>query len=233
MSDLQYLKEKLLEQLSLLTDAAEGYDRGRKSQALHIATVLRTLFSNSKGGKGLVFQILSLHQRSIFLNSSCPRFDRPPRLFIGLVDYLVRDGIGEVVPHLDGSVIPDGQYFQFGRIVDYDGPAPERADDVNHLNQLTPKKWLNEAVFVLSPQHRINRQFLFGTAANQDGGAHVDPELHPLYERLKGLGGTNIEFQLRPDMPPLRFYNVPYPALRQIAFEIITSSAVRSLAAGS
>jgi hypothetical protein len=84
--------------------------------------------------------------------------------------------------------------------------------------------------FVLSPQHRINRQFLFETAANQDG-AHVDPDLHPLYEKLKALGGTNIEYQLRPDMPPLRFSNVPYPALRQMAFEIITSAAVRSLAA--
>ena len=71
--------------------AADGYDRGRKIQALHIATVLRTLFSNSKEGKGLIFRILSLLPQSIFVNSSCPRFDRPPCLFIGLVDYLVRE----------------------------------------------------------------------------------------------------------------------------------------------
>jgi hypothetical protein len=86
-------------------------------------------------------------------------------------------------------------------------------------------------VFILSPKHQISREFLFKTAANQDGGAHVDPDLHPLYKRLKSLGGTNIEYQLRPDIPPLRFSNVPYPALRQMAYEILTSSAVRSLAA--
>ena len=61
---------------------------------------------------------------------------------------------------------------------------------------------------------------------------HVNAELDPLYERLKALGGTNIEFQLQPDQPPLRFRDVPYPALRQMAFEIITSSAVQSLATG-
>jgi hypothetical protein len=131
---------------------------------------------------------------------------------------------------LDGSVIPEGQYFQF-RIIDFGGPIPEQSKDINHLNQLAPRKWLNEAVFVLSPKHQISRQFLFETAANQDGGAHVDPDLHPVYERLKALGGTNFEIQTSPDTPPLRFSNVPYPALRQMAFEILTSSAVRSLAA--
>jgi hypothetical protein len=38
MSQLEYLKEKLLEQLDLIATAAEGYDRGQQSQALHIAT---------------------------------------------------------------------------------------------------------------------------------------------------------------------------------------------------
>lgn len=230
MSDFDYLRTKLLEQLELLIDAAEGYDRGRKVQALHIATILRTLFSPSKGGKGLIFRILSLAPRQIFLNSTCPRFDRPPRMLIVLLNYVARGERAEVIPQLDGSTIPDGDYLMAGQIALFDGSLPNGSSEINATYQLAPRKWLNESIFILSPNHQISRQFLFETATNQDGGAHVDAELHPLYERLKSLGGTNIAFQILPNTPPLQFSDVPYPALRQMAFEIITSSAVRALA---
>jgi hypothetical protein len=111
------------EQLDLLISAAREYDGGRKSHALHIATVLKTLFSDLRRGKRLIFRILSLTPRAIFLNSSCPRFERPPRLFIGLVNWLVPNGNGEAVPNLDGKVIPEGEYIKMANIVDC-GPHP-------------------------------------------------------------------------------------------------------------
>jgi hypothetical protein len=227
MTELEYLQKKLLEQLDLLIQAAESYDRGKNTQALHIATILRTLFSPTKKGKGPLFRILRIVQREILLDSTIPPFNKPPLMLIGLVDYVVRKGHGEVVPHLDGDQHPEGEMLRFGSIVAADGG--KSSFEINLVYQRPLKKWLKEAIFILSPKHLISRQYLFETAANQDGGAHVDTELDPLYDRLKSLGGTNVEFRLTPDAPPLRFSDVPYPALRQIAFEVITSPAVRAL----
>jgi hypothetical protein len=42
-------------------------------------------------------------------------------MLIGLVDYLARGDRAEVVPHLDGSVIPEGDYLQAGQIALFDG----------------------------------------------------------------------------------------------------------------
>ena len=151
-------------------------------------------------------------------------------MLIALVNYVARGQRAEVVPQLDGGKIPEGDYFQAGQIALFDGPTPGKPSGINHIYQIPLRKWLNESIFIFDSKHKISRQFLFETAANQDGGAHVDAEIHPLYERLKALGGTNIELQLAPNTPPLRFADVPYPALRQIAFEILTSSAVRALA---
>jgi hypothetical protein len=113
----------------------------------------------------------------------------------------------------------------------FHGPPPQESPD--HIYQLMVHKWLNQPVFIYSPKQKLIRQDLFEPAANQDGAAHVDPKLTPEYERLQTPGGINFEFQLQPGAPPILVRDVHLPALRQMAFELITSSALLALAKDS
>ena len=61
------LKRKLGEQLEWLHSSAAAYDNGRTSEAIRLAGMMRTLFSDSRKSAGLVFR---LDGRTIFLNAA-------------------------------------------------------------------------------------------------------------------------------------------------------------------
>ena len=46
------------------------------------------------------------------------------------------------------------------------------------------QRWWEQVVYVLSPELRLRRRDIVLTAANKDGGAHVDAELTPEYDAL-------------------------------------------------
>jgi hypothetical protein len=85
--------------------------------------------------------------------------------------------------------------------------------------------WRKEKVFT-SPE--INRRDLTLWARNKDGGAHVDAELHEVYEQLvKGVGwklsqhladGTLVR--------EVAFANAHFAALRQIAYEVLNTPSM-------
>jgi hypothetical protein len=224
------LKRKMGGQLEWLHSSAAAYDNGRTSEAIRLAGIMRTLFSNSKKSAGLVFQ---LGGRRIFLNSTVPQFAVEPIQFCGLVDLVLsleKDGKAEAIAPLDGSYLNKikGHYLAVRYAIHRGPPLPWESPD--HINQLIAHKWLNQPVFIYSPKQKLTRQNLFEAAANQDGAAHVDEELTPEYERLQRPGGINFEFQLQPGVPPILMRDVHLPALRQMAFELITSSALLALA---
>lgn len=59
---------------------------------------------------------------------------------------------------------------------------PSLGDD--EVWELSAKDWWGQTVFVLPPGMPVTRGNLVLTAANKDGGAHVDAQLTPEYERL-------------------------------------------------
>ena len=78
--------------------------------------------------------------------------------------------------------------------------------------------WWNKPVFVDKQGHILTRKDLILTAANQDGGAHVDPSLDETYANLsrKGLDlivnhGTGEKILDKPERV----------AIRQIAHEVL------------
>jgi len=83
--------------------------------------------------------------------------------------------------------------------------------------------WWEQVVYILNG-HRINRKKIILTAANKDGGAHVDKELTEEYETLMKIGivggmlyhknGKGIEAS---------FEDAHYVSLRQMAYEILNS----------
>jgi len=92
------------------------------------------------------------------------------------------------------------------------------------IYQLPADEWWNELVLANGPS-RFTRSLLVRTAANKDGGAHVDALLTPEYETLIAgfyyvAKGGNFEA-----IPITHLF-----ALRQIGYELQNSQALRELA---
>jgi hypothetical protein len=76
----------------------------------------------------------------------------------------------------------------------------------------------------------VRRVQLILSAANQDGGAHVDPELSPEYERLATAGALG-HYSIK-DSQGLRagpIIDAHFVFLRQIGQEVLLSNDLRCL----
>lgn len=230
MADQGRLKEKLLQQLGYLERSALAYDQGHKDEAFRMAGVMRLLFCNSKKSAGLVFQ---LGGKKIFLNSTCPRFPVEPLQLCGLVDFVFRPNRteGEPIAPLDGSYTPEGEYFSVGGFPHFPTPqVPAQSDNFHQATQRRVDQWLNQLIFVFNPKEKLTREDLLKKAANQDGGAHVDPTLDPDYERLQRQGGIPFSFSWSQNGQKMLVRDVHLPALRQMTYELLASTELRALA---
>lgn len=92
-------------------------------------------------------------------------------------------------------------------------------DDVPTTNQVPFDQWWDAPVFIDRDRNSLTRKQLILIAANQDGGAHVDPALDDTYARLSKKNSLNLiaveDGQARPMDGPER------AAIRQIAHEVL------------
>lgn len=82
-------------------------------------------------------------------------------------------------------------------------------------------EWWNRVIFIDRQQRSISRRYLVLTAANQDGGAHVAPELMEDYADLtrnNSLGWSKADIRGEGPMP-----GPEKAAIRQIAHEALKS----------
>ena len=102
--------------------------------------------------------------------------------------------------------------------------------DGSYRGHLRAPDWWRQVVFGLDPVTIYSRRAIVLGAANQDGGAHVDPNPDERYLRLAYkqefgvLVGQSPEGEVR---IPLFGYHVV--ALRQMAYELVNSPALMAL----
>ncbi|MBV8755611.1 MAG: SEC-C domain-containing protein [Hyphomicrobiales bacterium] len=185
------LKIHLDEQLQFLELSADSFDRGFDSEAKRLATVVRVLVHDTSKSSSLLSQ-LGMKQQPFF-DTSIP-FDRENMMpHSGL--------IGVVAGNLGTKYVP---------LLDM-GPIPAR--------HVSFEEWWGAQVFVDGQKKSFSRKDIILTAANQDGGAHVDPGLDSAYATLSRDNSLNW-FGGSPD----KFEPLPFPeraAIRQIAHEVL------------
>jgi len=92
-------------------------------------------------------------------------------------------------------------------------------DEAMHFDWLPFDDWWNQTVFIDDQKRILSRKQLVLTAANQDGGAHVDPSLDETYANLSrnnSLKWVAVENGNE--------YSIPKPeraAIRQITHEVL------------
>lgn len=188
------LQGHLQDHLGFLVSSAAAFDSGNLGEAKRLAVSLRVLFHDTGQSHSLLGQLSRLG--GSFISSA--------------------------IPHDTGNVTRHG-----GLIMTATSKAGSTyyapLDDVLIERWLPFQDWWNEPVFVDTQRAVLTRRSLILAVANQDGGAHVDPNLTDTYARLSRH--NSMGWIQMPGGVPIR--NPERAAVRQIAHE-----ALKTLKAG-
>lgn len=188
------LEAHLAEQIDFLRASAKAYDDGKEHEAKRLATPIRVLVYDFKKSRSLLGQ-LGLKGIGFFDTAQDVRPENLSTEFGIVLAELGPQGARFIAP-LDASPRAEGI------------PVPFEA-------------WWNKPVFRDEDRNVITRSDIVLAIANQDGGAHVDPELEARYAKLSrsnslGWMAKTPAGEAAPSGPHLA-------ALRQIAHELLKS----------
>jgi hypothetical protein len=188
------LEDHLNEQLHFLESSAGAFDKGFDGEAKRLAVAIRVLVHDTSKSRSLLGQLGRLQSQK-FVDTALPEVPGNVGTYSGLLSISADQTGAKYTPHLD------------------DVPAAPRQIDF-------PDWWTNQPVFIDSAKRKFSRKDLVLAAANQDGGAHVDPALDESYMQLSKKNSLNwFSGQNGKDFVP-----IPAPervAIRQIAHEIL------------
>jgi len=204
-------RRHLRKQLSFLERSCASYDAGYTDEAIRIATIIRVLIHDTAHSTSLLRHLGAI---GITLLSTCPDKDDQ---FADLSSYQACSfrglGIMKVMPGKGAELVPG-------------------LGEKDYQTMVGVQKWWNQIVWVLDRQTKLTRKSIVLTAANKDGGAHVDLALTREYELLSfdGAAGVysgkadGVEFQGE-------IQSAHLISLRQMGYELLHSPDLVALAA--
>ncbi len=188
----QELEQHLADHIGFLKDSADAFDRGLDGEAKRLAVSTRVLCHDTAASHSLLGQLGLQTKR--FLSTVIPFDPRAVSTHNGLAMIAHRGRDTVYIPMLD--TVPFRRRIPF-------------------------LEWWEEVVFVDDRRAQVTRKGLILAVANQDGGAHVDPELNEVYARLSRQNSLGWVIKAGADELP-----IPKPeraAVRQIAHEILST----------
>jgi hypothetical protein len=180
----------LAEQLRFLAASAQSYDNGFEGEAKRLAVAIRVLVHETKTSHSLLGQVGK--RDAMFWDAAVGNESGNVATYGGLVFTQLSEGAARYVAMLDG--VPTSRQVPF-------------------------EDWWNASVFAAPGGISLSRKDLVLAAANQDGGAHVDPSLDEAYASLSRDNLMGAFVGERGSERPM-----PGPesaAIRQIAHEVL------------
>lgn len=187
----QQLEEHLAEQIAFLKASADSFDNGFLGEAKRMAVSLRVLLHQTPKSHSLLGQ-LGIRQQP-FVDSS---YDYDPENLVathGLISLQFSENEIRYSAPLDGRT-PMNQRLIFS-------------------------KWWEKIVLAEPKGRSITRRQLVLSACNQDGGAHVDPELDQTYHDLKQ--NNLLGWMVNDKLGEHALKGAEAYSLRQIAHEVL------------
>lgn len=187
------LLDHLKNQINFLRHAADRFDKGDQTEALIMATHIRTLLHDTKNSKSLLGQ---LDKKGILFHDMASDFD-PNNLLPhhGLIQIEV--GTKRVGFHAGLDNVPP---FKLNRKVPFDS-------------------WWNKVILTDKERNRFTRKDIVLFVANKDGGAHIDPSLDEIFAKLSRL--NSMEWRKVENGVDSPFERPDYPSVRQMAHEVL------------
>jgi hypothetical protein len=195
------LFEHLRRQLDFIARSCEAYDRGYLDEGIRIAQQVRVLIHQTPKSKSLLTQLGATKIR--LLTTVSPISSRT----------IFFDGISTCTFRGDKDGKP-GEGTVGARLGG--GPPVQK--------QFPLEAWWNQPLYVRN-EIRVTRKNLVLTAANKDGGAHVDSNLTREYQELNAGLWTFVTETTEMKFPDSHFY-----FLRQLGYEIINSPDLQVMA---
>jgi hypothetical protein len=190
---LDRLESHFIDQIKFLKKSARDFDAGDRSEFRRMAGTLRVLLHDTRTSHALARQVRLTD--SLFISFAHEVNERNLLTHLGLVMMRVTDQGDTYLPLLDAG--PNRGVWK-------------RFDD----------SW-SQTVVVDASKERFTRKTLVISVANQDGGAHVDPEIDEAYHRLSNLNSAGwIVFR---DEEERMLEGFVQTNIRQIAFEATLS----------
>ena len=197
------LLQQLNQQLNYLRVSAREYDAGNEAEAIRAATTLRVLFHNTGNSTSLLRQ-LGMDGGYILSGSS----GRPQCQFVDHVGFKINTS----------SLTPSSAFPMLGK---------------RKLSGVVLTDWWEKEVVYSFDTATYYRKNVVLTAANQDGGAHVDPELDEFYAHIaSGTAGLGITANLTYNGPApfeqgklQNAQNIHLAMIRQFTHEVLETAA--------
>lgn len=185
------LEKLLVTELDFLQRSADAFDNGFEDEAIRLAVPIRVLVHDTPKSKSLLGQ---LNMKNIKYYDSASEYD--PRNILGHHG-LVGLSISNLGP----------RYISF-------------LDDVPRVLKLvTFTEWWGKIVFADKEKRIFSRKDLVLAAANQEGGAHVDPLLNEMYFKISQEGALGWMIVGPTGERPLEW--AERSSIRQIAHEVL------------
>ena len=188
------LHAQFADQTKFIQRSIQYYDDGDHSEAKRIAVSLRILFNETRNSRSLL-SLLGLENKLLLWSSG--GLYTPSNL---LSSWTL----------LSMSISGAKQIFQ-----------PLLDDNLGSTFYLDFDDWWNEVIFD-DKNSQLTRRDIVRIVANQDGGAHVDPEFKEEYSNL--VRNNSLGFFMDYNGEVFEPVNNPaYAAIRQIAHELLVS----------
>lgn len=192
-------KKQLIQQIHFLKNSCDLFDRGQLNEAIRIATSIRVIVHDTKNSTSLLSHLNS-KRINIFTTYSEPSSE---------------EGYSAIHMFNMGIIsMGNGKY----------GYGPNLEEFIEGVSEVLPiDKWWTQIVWRLDTKSFLSRRDIILTAANQDGGAHVDENLNGNYKKLAEEVWGNINIKKGPTCLNLPIINMHFVALRTIANELLQS----------
>ena len=207
----EQLLESFEEQIEFLERSNDLFDQGRKSEAKRLAVTLRVLFHHTNKSHAPVNQ-LDLQDKLTWVATA----GMPDRKNLGTTWGLVQNGI-----HIEDG---KGEPVMRAPLGDY--PSKSRMRTTVGLlprgSRIYFEGWWKNPVMKDSDGTLFCRKDFVLALANQEGGAHVDPEIKASYNKIANSNSMGWTYK-EGDADEIPLSNpVPY-AVRQISDEVVES----------
>jgi hypothetical protein len=196
MAEIKQTHDELLlqltEQLHFLINDCKNFDSGDVTIAKRIAVILRVLLHDTNTSISLLGQ---LNLKKACFYSTTKGVD-----------------VANILTQASLLILKVGN-----GVSKYEVPFDNRPP--HQFSWMSFDDWWNQNVFLDNKRRIISRKKLITYVANQDGGAHVDPELDEVYYDLSRKNSITWLDTFNNPLGP----NPVLLSIRQIAYEVITT----------
>jgi len=198
---MSQFNENLKTHLSFINHSCELYDKGYTEEALRIAVSLRVIFHDTKNSTSLLKHMSK--KDSVSLIST----------------FVSQKSLGSRFGHIQWrAVIPV--------MLTSRGVEPP-TNDWKTRSILLAEDWWNEQIW-MEKQFAFYRRDIVLSATNQDGGAHIDSNPNAKTKKMKA--GPKVTVKINGKSLEGGMMNHHHPLIRQIAYEVLSSNELCSLA---